>query len=207
MGLTRSEHMARIRGTDTGPEVSLRSHLWSKGLRYRVRPATSGGRPDLVFSGSRVVVFVDGCFWHGCPLHYVTPRTRRSFWAPKLIPNIERDRRHTRQLEEEGWTVIRVWEHEVQAELERVGNEIEDAVRIGGLSHQTRWCVWRVEDTPNHKGHERRYLVDMRHPGRLAVDEGPRFSRRGPKDPSKVTRRWQGTDLDAATGRNWDALA
>jgi DNA mismatch endonuclease (patch repair protein) len=143
------------------------------------------------------VVFVDGCFWHGCPLHYVAPRTRRSFWASKLIHNIERDRRQTLQLEEEGWTVIRVWEHEVQAELERVGNEIEDAVRIGGASKQPRWCVWKVEGIPSHKGHERRYLVDLRHPARLAVDEGPRFSRRGPKDPSKIARRWQGTDLEA----------
>ena len=197
MALTRSEHMARIRSTNTGPEMRLRSHLWARGLRYRLHRATPVGRPDLVFPGSRVVVYVDGCFWHGCPFHYLAPRTRRPFWASKLVKNVERDRHQTLGLEERGWTVIRVWEHEVAEELPAVGNTIEGAVRAGQASRTPDWRVYRVDDYPGRKGHERRYLADLRNPNRWAVDEGPRFSRRGPADRNTITRRWTGTDLDA----------
>src|SRR5215475_6215393 len=91
MVLTRSEQMARIRGAHTSPEVELRSLLWRSGLRYRLHVKALPGRPDLVLSRSRVAVFVDGCFWHGCPDHYVRPRSRTRFWAEKLSQNVQRD--------------------------------------------------------------------------------------------------------------------
>lgn len=87
--------MARIRGKDTGPEVALRRALWQAGLRYRLGMRVEGTRPDLTFPRARLVVFVDGCFWHGCPLHYVRPRTKEEFWALKLAVNTDRDRRQT----------------------------------------------------------------------------------------------------------------
>ncbi len=197
MALTRSEHMARIRSINTGPEMRLRSHLWARGLRYRLHRTTPVGRPDLVFPGSRVAVYVDGCFWHGCPLHYVAPRTKRSFWASKLAKNVERDRLQTLGLEKRGWTVIRVWEHEVDEELPAVGNAVERVVLGENASPTNDWRVYRVEDLPGRSGHERRYLVDLRVPNRWAVDEGPRFSRRGPADRDAIARRWTGPDLDA----------
>ncbi|HYO69174.1 MAG TPA: very short patch repair endonuclease, partial [Archangium sp.] len=87
MGLTRSEQMSRIRGKDTSPERLLRSALWRAGLRFRLQSRTPYGRPDVVFSKARVAVFIDGCFWHGCPDHYVRPRTRNDFWSSKLLEN------------------------------------------------------------------------------------------------------------------------
>ena len=118
MVLTRSQQMARIRGKDTSPERVLRSALWAVGLRYRVHDTAPIGRPDILFPTSRVAVFIDGCFWHGCPHHYVRPRTREGFWSEKLRTNVERDRRQTLHLESGGWRVVRIWEHEVEQDLD-----------------------------------------------------------------------------------------
>ena len=107
--------MQRVRQRDTSCESRLRSILHGRGLRYRVdRPIPGAGRarPDLVFAGAKVAVFIDGCFWHRCPLHGSVPKTNRDWWIAKLEANVERDRRHDRELEEAGWLVIRVWEHE-----------------------------------------------------------------------------------------------
>ncbi|MGJ4880282.1 very short patch repair endonuclease [Bradyrhizobium sp. HKCCYLRH1065] len=105
--------MSRIRAKHTKPEKLLRSALWAAGLRYRLHFKTPFGRPDIVFPGRKVAVFVDGCFWHGCPDHYVRPRSRDEFWAAKLRENVERDRRQTAALELSGWRVVRIWEHQV----------------------------------------------------------------------------------------------
>jgi DNA mismatch endonuclease (patch repair protein) len=103
------------RRRDTGPEQRLRSALHGAGWRFRVDlPVDCGGtrcRPDIAFTHWRVAVFVDGCFWHGCPQHGVPPKTNTSYWGPKLARNRERDRRDTGLLGESGWTVVRVWEH------------------------------------------------------------------------------------------------
>ena len=69
-------------------------------------------RPDVVFPKQRIAVFVDGCFWHGCPLHGTSPATNREYWGPKIAENRQRDLRNQRDLEAEGWIVIRAWEHE-----------------------------------------------------------------------------------------------
>jgi len=95
--------MARIRGRDTTQEVLLRRELWHRGLRYRIHYRTIGGCADLAFIGKRIVIFLDGCFWHGCPDHYVPPRTSRAFWEKKLRDNVARDQRMTLLLEGVGW--------------------------------------------------------------------------------------------------------
>jgi DNA mismatch endonuclease (patch repair protein) len=110
--LTKSEQMARVRSRDTAPETLLRRTLWAAGLRYRVRPRLPG-TPDLAFPRARVAVFVDGCFWHGCPRHYTAPAANAGFWGAKLSRNLSRDRKVDRALSESGWTVVRIWEHEV----------------------------------------------------------------------------------------------
>jgi DNA mismatch endonuclease (patch repair protein) len=80
--LSRCENISRIRGRDTGPEIRLRKALWRAGMRYRLRYDLPG-RPDLTFVGARLAVFVDGCFWHGCPVHYsVCVRCRQVFDRP-----------------------------------------------------------------------------------------------------------------------------
>ncbi len=105
--------MARIRDRDTLPELLLRRALWKMGFRYRLR-ARLPGRPDIVFTRDRALVFADGCFWHGCPIHYVAPKTRSDYWTPKIVANVARDKRNDEILRAAGWAVIRLWEHDIE---------------------------------------------------------------------------------------------
>lgn len=176
---TRSDMMSRIRGKDTRPEIVLRKALWNRGLRYRLHVELTAGRPDLAFIGSKVAVFVDGCFWHGCPQHYVKPRSRREFWATKLRTNVERDRRQTLELEELGWTVCRVWEHEVEESLEEVVALIEGVVT--DPSHQAGRPSWRVIEVRTMAGdgdQERRVMERLRDGGEQRVVEQERSTRK-----------------------------
>jgi DNA mismatch endonuclease (patch repair protein) len=103
------------RGRDTAPELALRRLLHARGLRYRVdvRPLRSLRRKaDVVFPRLRVCVFVDGCFWHSCPDHATVPRTNNGYWSAKIEGNARRDRETDSLLAEEGWTVLRFWEHD-----------------------------------------------------------------------------------------------
>lgn len=107
--------MQANRGRDTGPELKLRSAAHRKGLRFHVsrRPIAGIRRTaDLVFPRLRLAVFMDGCFWHGCPLHYTRPVANAGFWADKIEANLARDRDTDRLLRAAGWTVLRFWEHE-----------------------------------------------------------------------------------------------
>lgn len=112
----RSRCMSRIRNRDTGPEVQLRRALWSAGLRYRLRERLPG-KPDLVFRKAKLAVFVDGCFWHCCPVHHVTPKNNPQFWAEKFRSNVQRDQTVANDLRRMGWRVLRLWEHEVRDDL------------------------------------------------------------------------------------------
>jgi DNA mismatch endonuclease (patch repair protein) len=154
--------MSRIRGRDTKPERILRRLLWHSGLRYRLHARTPAGRPDVVFPGARVAVFVDGCFWHGCPDHYVRPRSSIRFWAEKLTQNVERDTRQTHRLEDAGWRVCRVWEHEVFEDPDRVVSRITSAVRDHPWRSRRSWRVYRVVELDHATDRERRYLRDLR---------------------------------------------
>jgi len=115
--------MSRIRGKDTKPELVLRKLLWSAGHRYRLKSRLPG-KPDIVFPRSKVAVFIDGCFWHGCPKHAVLPKTNRAFWRRKLSRNIQRDQEVNRQLRKMSWRVVRLWEHEVEANPKRCKREV-----------------------------------------------------------------------------------
>lgn len=123
----RSRLMAGVRTTGTEPELLLRRALWSHNLRYRLNVRLPGS-PDLIFKGPRVAVFVDGCFWHCCPLHGAVPASNSAFWENKLASNRERDKRVTGQLVQDGWTVIRCWEHEVIEDVDAVVARVEEAV-------------------------------------------------------------------------------
>ncbi|WP_201788936.1 very short patch repair endonuclease [Amycolatopsis orientalis] len=117
------------RGRDTRPEILLRKLLHSRGFRYRVSTKPLAGvrrTADLVFSGPRVAVFVDGCFWHGCPEHYRPAATNSDFWREKIERNRERDLETNRLLQEAGWRVVRAWEHE---DPEDVASRVGDLVR------------------------------------------------------------------------------
>lgn len=118
--LTRSEIMKRVKQKNSGAEVALRSALHAEGLRFRLHRRVEGMAVDIAFSGARVVILVDGCFWHGCPTHATYPKSNTSYWLPKLAENKERDRRQTARLKQGGWTVIRVWEHDCRPLNRRV---------------------------------------------------------------------------------------
>jgi DNA mismatch endonuclease, patch repair protein len=110
------------RSKDTKPEIQLRKLLHSRGFRYRVsaKPLPEIRRTaDIVFPGARVAVFVDGCYWHGCPEHHRPATVNADFWRKKIGDNRKRDDETTRSLEEAGWRVIRAWEHEDPEEVAR----------------------------------------------------------------------------------------
>ena len=112
----RSALMARIRGTNTKPELLVRSALHRAGFRFRLHAPTLPGRPDVVLPRHRVVVFVHGCFWHrhGCR-HSTTPATRVRFWKEKFERNVARDARNARALRRLGWRVLTIWECRLRA--------------------------------------------------------------------------------------------
>jgi DNA mismatch endonuclease, patch repair protein len=162
VALTRSENMARIKGRDTSPEHRLRRAFWAIGLRYRKQKRIEGVRPDIVFLGPRIAVFVDGCFWHGCPVHYVRPRSRTDFWSLKLMTNVKRDIRQTAMLESRGWKVLRFWEHEVDSDLGRVISEVRRAVNGGEPVVGGDMRVIRVVPETGEGNLEDRHLVSLR---------------------------------------------
>jgi DNA mismatch endonuclease (patch repair protein) len=142
----------------------LRRLLWREGLRYRIHARTPVGRPDIAFLGARVAIFVDGCFWHGCPEHYVRPRSRNEFWAEKLEANVLRDIRQTSELEGAGWRVCRFWEHEVFENPERLVDVVTAAVRGHALRPRTSWRALRVVEANTDGTLEQWILRDLRDP-------------------------------------------
>lgn len=129
------QRMRRQRRRDTAPEVALRAVLHRAGLRFRVERHVLAGlrrRADIVFGPAKVVVFVDGCFWHRCPLHASAPQSNAEWWQDKLTRNVERDRDTDAVLTAAGWAVIRVWEHEDAKEAAGV---IADLVRARRSRH------------------------------------------------------------------------
>ncbi|MEQ8143631.1 very short patch repair endonuclease [Streptomyces sp. OP7] len=111
----RRRNMQAIRSRDTKPEIMIRRLVHAAGLRYRVaaRPLPDLRRTaDMVFRPAKVAVFIDGCYWHGCPEHYVPPKTNSGYWSEKVIRNVKRDRETDEKLTDAGWLVLRFWEHE-----------------------------------------------------------------------------------------------
>jgi DNA mismatch endonuclease (patch repair protein) len=107
--------MQSNRGRDTVPEILLRRQLFNLGLRYRVNlrvEPTLRRTVDIAFTRSKLAVFVDGCFWHGCPIHGTSPKTNSEFWKSKISATMVRDRETTMALNKLGWTVLRFWEHD-----------------------------------------------------------------------------------------------
>ena len=106
--------MSRLARRDTKPEVELRRELHRRGMRYRVQikvPGNNRRTIDIAFTRVRLAVYVDGCFWHGCPEHHVRPRANSEWWQWKIERNQARDADTDRELLEAGWDVLRIWEH------------------------------------------------------------------------------------------------
>lgn len=132
----RSRVMSRIRGRNTGPEMAVRRALFDAGLRYRLHRRDLPGSPDIVMAGRRIAIFVHGCFWHrhrGCS--YATqPKTNAAFWKSKLRRNQERDQSAVKQLRDNGWRVLTVWECSIKRRVseETLQERLVDWVN-GGL--------------------------------------------------------------------------
>lgn len=117
------------RSRDTQPELAVRRLVHAAGLRYYVNrriPGVTRRSADLVFPRTKVAVFIDGCFWHGCPKHYIRPKTNPDYWTAKIEGNRRRDAATDQELAEAGWLVLRFWEHQPALE---VASKITDAVR------------------------------------------------------------------------------
>lgn len=125
----RSALMSRVRGSNTSPELKLRSAMWRIGIRFRLGQRIGRTRPDIVFKGARLAVFIDGCFWHSCPVHGSRPKSNQLFWEEKLARNVERDNKTTADLERTGWTVMRFWEHEVEQDAVACALKVADALK------------------------------------------------------------------------------
>lgn len=127
--------MADQKSRDTQIEVALRSRLHARGLRYRIHAQplpTLRREADILFPRVKVAVFVDGCFWHGCPEHGTTPKANSDWWRSKIERNRNRDLDTERRLRDAGWKVVRCWEHEDPDEM---ADRIERLVRSTGTSH------------------------------------------------------------------------
>ena len=127
----RSELMSKVRSrgnkdTELALAKLFRCHHITGWRRHLALP----GKPDFAFSKQKVAIFVDGCFWHGCPKCYTRPKTNRKFWDKKREENMARDRRVTRQLRSRGWKVIRIWEHSLQKSPHTCLNRICQALIV-----------------------------------------------------------------------------
>ncbi|WP_314412042.1 very short patch repair endonuclease [Streptomyces kroppenstedtii] len=124
-----SARMSRQARRDTAPEVAVRKLLHAAGHRYRLNvrvPEMSRRTIDIAFTRTKVAVFMDGCFWHGCPQHATQPKANAEWWREKLDRNMARDAETTRHLAASGWTVLRFWEHEAPGNVaERVAAAVE----------------------------------------------------------------------------------
>ncbi len=112
----RSWNMSRIRGKDTAIEVKVRKYLFAKGYRFRKNVSSLPGKPDIVLPKYRTAIFIHGCYWHrhpGCKYSY-TPKSNRDFWEKKFADNVANDQKKMALLEEEGWSVITLWECDIE---------------------------------------------------------------------------------------------
>ncbi len=141
--LTRSEVMSRIRGkgnkTTELRMVALLRLLGTSGWR---RNSNMTGKPDFVFPRLKIAIFVDGCFWHGCPLHYKEPQSNTDFWSAKIATNKARDRKVDRRLRERGWRIVRVWEHGLRLkETPQLLARLQQALRPATRPRKAHRCT------------------------------------------------------------------
>ena len=127
----RSRNMANIHSSNTKPEITVRHFLYHQGFRYYKNVASMPGKPDIVITKYRTVIFVNGCFWHhheGCK-YFVWPKSNVKFWEEKINRNVERDEMHYNMLREDGWKIIIVWECMLKKNKEQTLAKLADEIR------------------------------------------------------------------------------
>ena len=139
----RSACMARIRSSDTKPELIVRKYLYSRGYRYRKNVKHLPGSPDIVLKKYGIAIFIHGCFWHGHDTHFHMPKSNVDFWKRKIARNKERDEENRNQLKRMGWNVLTVWECQLKpAVRKQTLLEIEYFINHSYLSHK------RIKEAP-----------------------------------------------------------
>lgn len=124
----RSQIMSKIRSTNTKVERDFRKRVWAEGLRYRLYYSKLPGRPDMAFVSKKVVVFIDGCFWHKCPKCFKRPASNTDYWDKKIEYNISKDKRVSDELKKLGWKVLRFWEHDIKNHPDKCMRNIKQRI-------------------------------------------------------------------------------
>lgn len=117
---SKKNTMKYVKSKNTNLEMKVRKRLWKEGIRYKTNVKSLFGKPDIAFPNLKIVVFIDSCFWHGCPYHFRLPPKNPEFWEQKIRRNTERDNEITQHYVEENWIILRFWEHEINNNLDSV---------------------------------------------------------------------------------------
>ena len=126
----RKRTMKAVKSKGTKLEKRLTATLAGMGISgWKKNVKSITGKPDVAFLDQKIAIFVDGCFWHGCKIHYKPPSTRSKFWSEKIVQNKKRDKKVSRELKQAGWKVVRCWEHEVVKYPEKIIGKIENALK------------------------------------------------------------------------------
>ena len=123
----RSYNMSRIRSRWTNQEKIIHNYLKGRKIKHTMHP-NMYGKPDILLNGSKTIIFLDGCFWHRCPKCFQEPATNRNFWVIKIRKNVKKDIEVSKKLREEGWKVLRIWEHDIRKNPIKVLEEIKSAI-------------------------------------------------------------------------------
>ncbi|NTW26871.1 MAG: very short patch repair endonuclease [Candidatus Moranbacteria bacterium] len=126
----RSEVMSKIRAKETKLEICLRKELWKEGFRYRKNAPGYYGKPDILLKKLKTVIFVDSCFWHGCPKHFKMPLSNKEFWSEKIERNRNRDKEVSKHYKKLGWKVLRIWEHDLKNDLNKTINKLISSIVV-----------------------------------------------------------------------------
>ncbi|MGG2482818.1 very short patch repair endonuclease [Brevibacillus borstelensis] len=130
----RSKLMQAVKGKNTLLESKVTKELWHKGLRFRKNVKSLTGKPDVAIKKYKIVMFIDSCFWHGCPLHCKIPKSNVEYWTSKIQRNIQRDLEVNEYYKKIGWNVIRIWEHELkndfQGTIDKIVLKIKEKTQV-----------------------------------------------------------------------------
>lgn len=122
--------MSKIRSKDTNPEKKVRKALWAKGFRYKIHDKSIIGTPDVSNKSKKIAIFVDGCFWHGCPKCYNPPKTNVEYWKHKLSNNKNRRKKIITKLSSENWKIFELWECDISKDVEKITNNLVNMIKI-----------------------------------------------------------------------------
>ncbi|WP_055107620.1 very short patch repair endonuclease [Paenibacillus ihumii] len=126
----RSKNMRAIRSSGSSLESKVTKELWKKGVRFRKNVRKLVGIPDIAIQKYKIVIFIDSCFWHSCPIHGNKPSSNKEYWEKKLQRNVDRDNEVNQYYSKLGWKVLRIWEHEVKHDFEGTIEKIVNWVNV-----------------------------------------------------------------------------